>query len=244
MEQEKIDGIRVAKVISQSGLCSRREAEQLITQGRVTVNGVVIENPAVFITDQSIKVDGKLINAKQDTRLWIFYKPVATITSTKDPKNRKTIFKILPKEMPRVISVGRLDFNTEGLLILTTNGALASYLEMPKSKWVRKYRARVYGKLDHDRLKSLENGITVAGIHYGSIKVEIDVEKESNSWLTISLQEGKNREIRNVMEHLGLQVNRLIRTSFGPFMLGNMQIGELREINKKQLESFIPKEIL
>jgi len=244
MEQEKIDGIRVAKVISQSGLCSRREAEQLITQGRVTVNGVVIENPAVFITDQSIKVDGKLINAKQDTRLWIFYKPVATITSTKDPKNRKTIFKILPKEMPRVISVGRLDFNTEGLLILTTNGALASYLEMPKSKWVRKYRARVYGKLDHDRLKSLENGITVSGIHYGSIKVEIDVEKESNSWLTISLQEGKNREIRNVMEHLGLQVNRLIRTSFGPFMLGNMQIGELREINKKQLESFIPKEIL
>lgn len=244
MEQQKIDGIRIAKVISQSGLCSRREAEQLIAQGRVSVNGVVIDNPAVFITDQSIKVDGKLINAKQETRLWIFYKPVAVITSTKDPKNRKTIFKILPKDMPRVISVGRLDFNTEGLLILTTNGALASYLEMPKSKWVRKYRARVFGKLDHDRLKALENGITVAGIHYGSIKVEIDVEKESNSWLTISLQEGKNREIRNVMEHLGLQVNRLIRTSFGPFMLGNMQIGELREINKKQLESFIPKEIL
>lgn len=244
IEEKKIDGIRVAKVISQSGLCSRREAEQLIVEGRVTVNGETINTPAVFITDQSIKVDGKLINAKQETRLWLLYKPVGTITSAKDPKNRKTIFKILPKNMPRVISVGRLDFNTEGLIVLTTNGALASYMEMPKNKWVRKYRARVFGKLDHDRLKALENGITIEGIHYGSVKVTIDVEKESNSWLTISLQEGKNREIRNIMEHLGLQVNRLIRVSFGPFVLGNMQIGELREINKKQLESFIPAEIL
>lgn len=244
IEEKKIDGIRVAKVISQSGLCSRREAEQLIVEGRVTVNGETINTPAVFITDQSIKVDGKLINAKQETRLWLLYKPVGTITSAKDPKNRKTIFKILPKNMPRVISVGRLDFNTEGLIVLTTNGALASFMEMPKNKWVRKYRARVFGKLDHDRLKALENGITIEGIHYGSVKVTIDVEKESNSWLTISLQEGKNREIRNIMEHLGLQVNRLIRVSFGPFVLGNMQIGELREINKKQLESFIPAEIL
>ncbi|MFM7621230.1 MAG: pseudouridine synthase [Alphaproteobacteria bacterium] len=244
IEEKKIDGTRVAKVISQSGLCSRREAEQLIVEGRVTVNGETINTPAVFITDQSIKVDGKLINAKQETRLWLLYKPVGTITSAKDPKNRKTIFKILPKNMPRVISVGRLDFNTEGLIVLTTNGALASYMEMPKNKWVRKYRARVFGKLDHERLKALENGITIEGIHYGSVKVSVDVEKESNSWLTISLQEGKNREIRNIMEHLGLQVNRLIRVSFGPFVLGNMQIGELREINKKQLESFIPAEIL
>jgi len=244
IEEKKIDGIRVAKVISQSGLCSRREAEQLIVEGRVTVNGETINTPAVFITDQSIKVDGKLINAKQETRLWLLYKPVGTITSAKDPKNRKTIFKILPKNMPRVISVGRLDFNTEGLIVLTTNGALASYMEMPKNKWVRKYRARVFGKIDHERLKALENGITIEGIHYGSVKVSVDVEKESNSWLTISLQEGKNREIRNIMEHLGLQVNRLIRVSFGPFVLGNMQIGELREINKKQLESFIPAEIL
>jgi len=244
IEEKKIDGTRVAKVISQSGLCSRREAEQLIVEGRVTVNGETIDTPAVFITDQSIKVDGKLINAKQETRLWLLYKPVGTITSAKDPKNRKTIFKILPKNMPRVISVGRLDFNTEGLIVLTTNGALASYMEMPKNKWVRKYRARVFGKIDHERLKALENGITIEGIHYGSVKVSVDVEKESNSWLTISLQEGKNREIRNIMEHLGLQVNRLIRVSFGPFVLGNMQIGELREINKKQLESFIPAEIL
>ena len=178
IEEKKIDGIRVAKVISQSGLCSRREAEQLIVEGRVTVNGETINTPAVFITDQSIKVDGKLINAKQETRLWLLYKPVGTITSAKDPKNRKTIFKILPKNMPRVISVGRLDFNTEGLIVLTTNGALASFMEMPKNKWVRKYRARVFGKLDHDRLKALENGITIEGIHYGSVKVTVDVEKE------------------------------------------------------------------
>ncbi len=243
-EQHTTQGIRVAKVIAQSGLCSRREAEQFIIEGRVAVNGQIIDTPAVFITDHSIKVDGKLINAKQETRLWLFYKPVGTITAAKDPKNRKTVFKLLPKNFPRVISVGRLDFNTEGLLIFTTNGALASHLEMPKNKWVRKYRARVFGKIDHERLESLAKGITIEGIHYGSVKVSVDVEKESNSWLTISLQEGKNREIRNIMEHLGLQVNRLIRTSFGPFVLGNMQIGELREINKKQLESFIPTEIL
>ncbi len=237
-------GTRVAKVIAQSGLCSRREAEQFITEGRVAVNGKIIDTPAVFITDHSIKVDGKLINNKQETRLWLFYKPFGTITATKDPKNRKTVFKLLPKNFPRVISVGRLDFNTEGLLILTTNGALASFLEMPKNQWTRKYRARVFGKINQERLEALEKGITIDGIHYGSVKVTVDVEKESNSWLTISLQEGKNREIRNIMEHLGLQVNRLIRTSFGPFVLGNIQIGELREINKKQLESFIPKEIL
>lgn len=241
--ETKIEGIRVAKIISQSGLCSRREAEQFIAQGRVAVNGEIITTPAVFITDQSIKVDGKLINSKQETRLWLLYKPVGTITSAKDPKNRKTVFKLLPKNFPRVISVGRLDFNTEGLLILTTNGALASYLEMPKNKWVRKYRARVFGKLDHERLDNLKKGITIEGVNYGSISITIDVEKESNSWLTISLQEGKNREIRKIMEHLGLQVNRLIRTSFGPFILGNMQVSELREINKKQLETFIPKEI-
>jgi 23S rRNA pseudouridine2605 synthase len=243
-DQQLVEGIRVAKVIAQSGLCSRREAEQFILDGRVCVNGKVIDTPAVFITDHSIKVDGKLINAKQDTRLWLFYKPVGTITATKDPKNRKTIFNLLPKNFPRVISVGRLDFNTEGLLILTTNGALASHLEMPKNKWVRKYRARVFGKIDHERLESLAKGITIEGIHYGSVKVTVDVEKESNSWLSIALEEGKNREIRNIMEHLGLQVNRLNITSFGPFLLGNMQIGELREINKKQLESFIPNEIL
>ncbi len=230
-------GIRVAKVIAQSGHCSRREAEDLITEGRVQVNGVTITTPATFITDHSIKVDGKLISAKQPVRLWLFHKPKAIITTSKDPNNRKTVFDLLPRNMPRVITVGRLDYNTEGLLLLTTSGELARYMELPKTAWVRTYRARVFGKLNLDRLKKLERGITVDGVRYGSIKVDVDVEKDSNSWLTISISEGKNREIRKVMEHLGLQVNRLIRTSFGPFDLGNLRLGEVKEVSKSTLKS-------
>ncbi len=239
-KENETKGIRIAKLIAQAGICSRREAEELISEGRVQVNGQTITTPATFITDQAIKVDGKLINAKQPTKLWLFYKPKAVITTSKDPQNRKTVFDLLPKHMPRVITVGRLDFNTEGLLLLSTNGQLARYMELPKNKWVRKYRARVFGKIDHERLKKLEKGITVDGVRYRSIKVEVEVEKESNSWLKISLEEGKNREIRKVMEHLGLQVNRLIRTSFGPFNLGNMELGEIREVNKSTLKSSFP----
>jgi 23S rRNA pseudouridine2605 synthase len=238
MTEEK--GIRVAKVIAQSGHCSRREAEDLIAEGRVKVNGVVITTPATFITDQSIKIDDRLINGKQPVRLWLFHKPEGVLTTTKDPQNRKTIFQLLPKNMPRTISVGRLDYNTEGLLLLTTSGELARYMELPKNKWNRVYRARVFGKINHERLKRLENGITVDGIRYGSIKVEVEVEKTSNSWLTISLEEGKNREIRKVMEHLGLQVNRLIRTSFGPFKLGDLKVCDVKEITKAALKTSFP----
>ena len=236
-------GERVAKLIAQSGHCSRREAEELIAEGRVQVNGQTINTPATLITDQSIKVDGKLINPKQDTRLWLFYKPKGIITTSKDPKNRKTVFDVLPKNLPRVITVGRLDFNTEGLLLLTTDGALSRYMELPKNKWIRKYRARVFGKIDHERLKRLEKGTTIDGVRYRSIKVEVEMEKESNSWLQISLEEGKNREIRKVMESLGLQVNRLIRISFGPFSLGNLQVGEVREVPRNVLKNSIPSAI-
>lgn len=236
-------GIRIAKIIAQSGFCSRREAESIILEGRVQVNGKFIESPATFITDEAIKIDGKLINQKQPTRLFLFYKPVGTICTNSDPENRPTIFNFIPKNLPRLISIGRLDFNTEGLLLLTTNGAVARYMELPKNKWIRKYRARVFGTLNRDRLNALVKGITIDGIKYGSIKVEIDTEKESNSWLTISLTEGKNREIRKIMEHLGLQVNRLIRTSFGPFSLGQMKVGEIIEVSKKALKSSIPEDL-
>ncbi len=240
-EKNEDKGIRVAKLIAMSGHCSRREAEALIVEGRVQVNGVVINSPTTFITDHSVKVDGKLISEKQPVRLWLFHKPKGVITTNKDPKNRKTVFDALPKGMPRVITVGRLDYNTEGLLLLTNDGTIARYAELPQNKWIRNYRARVFGKLDIERLKKLEQGITVDGIRYRGIKVEVESERESNSWLKISLDEGKNREIRKVMEHLGLQVSRLIRISFGPFILGNMAVGELKEINKTTIRNFFPQ---
>lgn len=228
-------GTRIAKYVAQAGYCSRREAEELIKEGRIQVNGNIISSPATFITDHSVKIDGKLLKPSFAKRLWLFHKPKSVITTNKDDKNRRIIFDFLPKKMPRVVSVGRLDYNTEGLLLLTTNGELARYLELPKNKFVRQYRARVFGKLNHERLKKLERGVNIDGFKYGSIKVEIELEKESNSWLKISLEEGKNREIRKVMEFLGLQVNRLIRVSFGPFQLGNLAPGEVKEVSNSLL---------
>ncbi len=229
-------GIRVAKYIAHAGYCSRRDAEALILEGRVKVNGETITTPATLITDHSVKIDDKLIKADKEIRLWLFHKPQGIITSNKDEQNRKTIFDFMPKSMPRVVSIGRLDFNTEGLLLLTTNGDFARHMELPKNKWARKYRARVFGKIDMERLKKLEKGIKIDGVRYGSIKVDLDVEKDSNSWLTITIEEGKNREIRKVMEHFGLKVNRLIRTSFGPFTLGQLKVGELHEIPRTVLK--------
>ncbi|HLD76621.1 MAG TPA: pseudouridine synthase [Rickettsiales bacterium] len=236
-------GNRIAKVIAAAGYCSRRDAEKLIAEGRVQVNGKEINTPTILITDQSIKIDGKLLQQKQELRLFLFHKPAGIITTNKDPNNRKTIFDLLPKSLPRLIAIGRLDFNTEGLLLLTTSGSLSRYIELPKTAWVRKYRARVFGRLNHDRLKKLENGITIDGVRYGSIKVAIDQEG-SNSWLTISISEGKNREIRKVMEELGLKVNRLIRTSFGPFILGELKVGEIKEIDKNSMKNSIPQDFL
>lgn len=235
--QQESKGMRIAKYIAHSGYCSRREAESLIEEGAVKVNGQVIDNPATLITDQSVKINNKLIALEQEVRVWIIHKPQGVITSSKDEKNRPTIFELLPKEMPRTISVGRLDFNTEGLLVLTTNGDFARHLELPKNKFMRKYRVRVFGKIDEERLKKLKNGIRIDGVQYGKIEVECDKNKEGmNSWLTIGIEEGKNREIRKVMEYFGLQVNRLIRTNFGPFALGTIKPRQIQEIPRKLLQ--------
>ena len=240
----EIKGQRVAKIIARSGFCSRREAEELIAEGRVKVNGVVIETPATIITDHSIKIDDKLLLEKKPAKVWIFHKPRGFITTNKDPKARKTIFEILPKNLPRVVTIGRLDINTEGLLLLTNDGEVARYVELPSSKWTRIYRARVFGKIDMERLKKLQKGIVIDGVKYDGIKVEMEQERDFNSWLKISLTEGKNREIKKVLEYFGLQVSRLIRISFGPFHLGKMPIGEVKEVPKAVLSEAIPKELL
>ncbi|MCE3255290.1 MAG: pseudouridylate synthase family protein [Rickettsiaceae bacterium] len=243
MEKE-IKGQRIAKVIARSGICSRREAEQLIAEGRVKVNGEVIDTPATIITDHSIKIDDKLLAAKQPPRVWVFHKPRGLITTNKDPKARKNIFEILPKNLPRVVTVGRLDINTEGLLLLTNDGEIARYVELPSSKWTRVYRARVFGKIDMERLKKIQKGITIDGVRYGGIKVEMEQERDFNSWLKISLTEGKNREIKKVLEFFGLQVSRLIRISFGPFHLGGLPVGEVKEVYKSVLSEALPRELL
>jgi 23S rRNA pseudouridine2605 synthase len=236
--QEK--GDRIAKVIARSGYCSRRQAEDLIVEGRVKVNGQVIDSPATLITDQSIKIDNKLLGKKEPARMWIFHKPKGFVCSNKDEKNRKTIFDILPDNMPRTISIGRLDINTEGLLLLTNDGEISRYIELPQNKWIRNYRVRVHGKINMDRLHKLSKGIRIDGVNYGSIKIELEKEG-ANSWLKISLTEGKNREIKKVLQYFGLEVNRLIRISFGPFILGNLATGKIREIPRKTLKDTLGK---
>ncbi len=240
--QEK--GQRVAKIIARSGFCSRREAEEIILEGRVKVNGVTIDNPATLITDHSIKIDNKLLSEKKPAKIWLFYKPKGFITTNKDPLARKTIFEILPKNLPRVITIGRLDINTEGLLLLTNDGEVARYVEMPSSKWTRVYRARVFGIINIERLNKLQKGIVIDGVKYGGIKVEMEQERDFNSWLKISLTEGKNREIKKVLEYFGLKVNRLIRISFGPFHLGKMELGEVKEATGLAVKAAIPKEFI
>lgn len=241
--EQSIKGERVAKVIARSGICSRREAEELIAQGRVKVNGEIIDSPATIITDHSIKIDNKLLPKKEPTRLWIFHKPRGFICSNSDERGHKTIFSILPKNLPRTISVGRLDINTEGLLLLTNNGELGRYIALPQNKWIRNYRVRAHGKVNMERLHSLNKGIKIDGVKYGPIKIELEKEG-TNSWFKISLHEGKNREVKKVLEHFGLTVNRLIRISFGPFILGNLAVGDIREVTKENLKNAIPQELL
>ena len=235
------EGERIAKVIARCGHCSRREAERLIADGCVKVNGQVITSPAINITDQSIKINNKLLNTKEKTRVWLFNKPKGSVVSTTTDKKVPTVFDLLPKNMPRVIAVGRLDINTEGLLIFTNNGELSSYISSPKTAWTRHYRVRVHGKLNKKRFEALEkNGPVIDGIKYKPVKIVVEKEGEStNSWLKVSINEGKNREVKNIMKDLGLEVTRLIRVGFGPFHLGNLGTGMLKEVPMKNLKELI-----
>ena len=229
-------GERIAKVIARSGLGSRREAEGWITAGRVAVNGEVVRSPARDVTDRDrITVDGEPLPARERTRLFLYHKPRGLLTTRFDPQGRPTIFEKLPPDLPRLISVGRLDFNTEGLLLLTNDGALARVLELPATGWLRRYRVRAHGAVSQQKLDGLRRGITISGIHYGAIEAALDRVQGSNLWLTLAIREGKNREVRNVLSHLGLTVTRLIRVSFGPFQLGELEPGEVEEVRTRTL---------
>lgn len=228
---------RLAKFMARSGVCSRREAEEYIKQGRVTVNGEIISSPAFNVEgSEKILFDGEKLPQIEKTRLWLYHKPAGLVTSHKDDQNRDTVFASLPPGLPRVISVGRLDLNSEGLLLLTNNGALSRELELPKNAWSRRYRVRVHGRLDMKKLEGLKNGAVVDGVEYGSVTVTLDSQNGTNSWLSVTLTEGKNREIRKLMKSVGLDVTRLIRVSYGPFQLGSLKKGEVREIPAKVLK--------
>jgi 23S rRNA pseudouridine2605 synthase len=227
---------RIAKVIARAGLASRREAEKWISAGRVMVNGAVIDSPAVGVTaHDSIAVDGHALPARERTRLFLFHKPRGFLTSHADPQGRPTIFTILPKLLPRLISVGRLDLDTEGLLLLTNDGSLARVLELPATGWLRRYRVRAHGRITQEQLDRLRHGIAIDGIRYGPIEATVDRVQGANVWLTFAMREGKNREVKNVLGHLGLAVNRLIRVSFGPFKLGDLAPGEIEEVRTRTL---------
>jgi 23S rRNA pseudouridine2605 synthase len=229
-------GERIAKVMARAGLASRREAEAWIAAGRVAVNGATISSPALNVTpNDRISVDGKPLPQRERTRLFLFHKPAGLVTTSADTHGRPTIFGALPKELPRLISVGRLDLNSEGLLLLTNDGGLARALELPATGWLRRYRVRAHGKVAQARLDGLRKGIEVDGVHYGAIEATLDREQGSNVWITMGLREGKNREIRNVLRALGLQVNRLIRVSFGPFQLGDLPEGAVEEVSTRTL---------
>ncbi len=227
-------GERIAKRLSRAGICSRREAERWIEEGRVRVDGKKILTPATLVTANSnIVVDGKPVAEPDRTRLWRYHKPDGLVCSTNDKDGRTTIYERLPATLPRVMTVGRLDLRSEGLLLLTNDGELARKLELPATGWTRRYRARIFGNPDDASLAALANGITADGVKYGPIHARVDSTRGDNSWLSVSLQEGKNREIRRVMEFLGFRVNRLIRVGYGPFQLGKLERGEVEEVTAK-----------
>jgi 23S rRNA pseudouridine2605 synthase len=234
-------GERIAKYLSRAGVSSRRDAEKLLGEGRIRLNGAVVTHPATFIQPGDIvQVNGAVVDTPDRTRLWRYHKPDGLVTTHRDPDGRPTVFERLPAGLPRVLSVGRLDLNSEGLLLLTNDGALSRRLELPANGWTRRYRVRVHGTVDPRALAGLAGGVVVEGVRYGPIDAAVDAKSGSNTWLSVSLNEGRNREIRRVMTHLELQVTRLIRVAYGPFQLGNLGRGEVDEITGKVLREQIP----
>jgi 23S rRNA pseudouridine2605 synthase len=240
----KKSGERIAKVVSRAGLASRRDAEEWITQGRVSVNGRVINSPALDVTgNDAITVDGKPLPPRERTRLFLFHKPRGLMTTHADPEGRPTVFDNLPEGLPRLISIGRLDFNTEGLLLLTNDGGLARALELPDTGWLRRYRVRAHGEVTQAQLDELKKGVEVDGVKYGSIDATLERDQGANVWLVFAIREGKNREVRNVMAHLGLEVNRLIRISYGPFQLAELEEGKVEEVKTRVLREQLGEKI-
>jgi 23S rRNA pseudouridine2605 synthase len=231
-------GERIAKVLARAGIGSRRAVERMIEARMVKINGRIIDSPATLITSvEGITVDGQKVNEPEETRLWIYHKPTGRLTTYHDPEGRPTIFEALPANIPRVIAIGRLDLNTEGLLLLTNDGELARWLELPSTGWIRTYRVRVNGRFHHKRLEEISKGVTIEGINYRSVDIKLDERKEGvNQWMTVSITEGKNREVRKLLEYAGMTVTRLIRVSYGPFELGKLQRGSVEEVTLRLLK--------
>ncbi len=228
--------MRISKAMARAGLCSRRDAERWIAEGRVSVNGKVLASPALDVGPKDkVLVDGKPLPTAEPVRMWRYYKPRGLVTTHKDPQGRPTVFDALPEDLPRVVSIGRLDFNTEGLLLLTNDGALARHLELPATGWLRRYRVRAFGRVTQADLDKLKDGIEIEGVRYGPVEATLDSEQGANVWLTIGLREGKNREVRKILATFALEVNRLIRISYGPFQLLELKPGEAEPVKRRVL---------
>jgi len=230
---------RLAKVMARLGVASRRDAEKMILEGRVNVNGVSIKTPATTVDDNAvIEVDGKALSSREETKVWLYHKPSGLVVSHKDEQGRKTVFDVLKNRLPRVVSVGRLDMNTEGLLVLTNNGELARHLEHPDSGYARSYRVRVSGEVDKEALAGLKKGITIDGVRYGAVEAVLEGQKKNNAWIKVKIHEGKNREVRNIMKYLGLKVSRLVRVAYGPFALDHLAVDDILPVSKRTLNYF------
>ena len=237
-------GERIAKWLARAGVASRRDVERLLAEGRLKLNNAAVTHPATFVgPGDLVQVDGRVVEAPDRARLWRYHKPPGLMTTHRDPQGRPTVFEKLPPMLPRVVSVGRLDLASEGLLLLTNDGALARQMELPENGWIRRYRVRVHGEVDEAALASLARRVSIGGVRYGPIEAGLDVRKGANAWLTVALREGRNREVRRVMAHLGLAVTRLIRVAYGPFQLGNLPRGAVQEVPAKVLREQLPKPV-